>query len=344
MKDPARTVLGYLAAFTLGVVCMSVIFMATRGKVGRQTPEESREGFAENPASPPPPRPQTFQRLRPPGWPREQEPLSAQPAEVPPAEMPLEQREPEIVAAQEPVIPHVEPVVLPVAAVPTAVVATVSGTGRISGRVRLRGAPPPERILPMDPWCAAQYKSPPKTRFYLTGKDHGLADVLVVLTDGVPTKDRPKPKGPMILAETNCQFEPYISAIQLGQRVVVQNRDKTLHRLHVTSESNGEFNFPPPPGDRPPEIDLKQPEPFVRFKCDAHPWEVAYVSVIEHPFFAVTDRNGEFVMPNVPPGRYKIEVHHRKAGDETLPIEVQANRGTTVEFVLDVGNNRTASR
>ena len=49
----------------------------------------------------------------------------------------------------------------------------------------------------------------------------------------------------------------------------------------------------------------KVEEPFV-IKCDVHPWMKSYVSVFDHPYFAVTDKNGNFKIDNVPPGEYEI--------------------------------------
>lgn len=74
-----------------------------------------------------------------------------------------------------------------------------------------------------------------------------------------------------------------------------------------------------------------------RLKCDVHPWEFGYVFCVDHPYFAVTDSNGQFCFPQPPPpGRYVLEAFHRKAGSQTREIEVKAGEPLKVEFDLTV--------
>lgn len=86
------------------------------------------------------------------------------------------------------------------------------------------------------------------------------------------------------------------------------------------------------PRSRAVEFTFDKPELFMRFKCDVHPWEFAYVNVLEHPFFAVTDANGNFAINGLPPGRYTIEAHHRKAGVLQREITVDEHSNTPVDF------------
>lgn len=69
----------------------------------------------------------------------------------------------------------------------------------------------------------------------------------------------------------------------------------------------------------------------VRFKCDLHPWNYAYVGVFAHPFFAVTDERGHFTIRGVPAGRYTLEMFHPKGGTSAKPI-VPTDKAATVDF------------
>ena len=53
---------------------------------------------------------------------------------------------------------------------------------------------------------------------------------------------------------------------------------------------------------------------MVPFKCDVHGWMNAYVGVLDHPYFAVTDKDGKFELKSLPPGTYTIEAWHEKLG------------------------------
>jgi hypothetical protein len=53
--------------------------------------------------------------------------------------------------------------------------------------------------------------------------------------------------------------------------------------------------------------------------------------VVDHPYFAVTDKDGNFTIKNVPPGKYTVEAYHLKAGAKT-----QETDGTKkLEFELE---------
>jgi hypothetical protein len=52
----------------------------------------------------------------------------------------------------------------------------------ISGKITLKGTPPAEKVIDVDPACGKLWPNEkPKTRFYVVGADNGLADTLVYL-------------------------------------------------------------------------------------------------------------------------------------------------------------------
>jgi hypothetical protein len=74
----------------------------------------------------------------------------------------------------------------------------------------------------------------------------------------------------------------------------------------------------------------------IRFACNVHPWMIAYVSVMENPFFVVTDEKGTFAIKgDLPDGKYTLEAFHQKAGALTQEIEVKGGKATT-DFAFDV--------
>ena len=86
-----------------------------------------------------------------------------------------------------------------------------------------------------------------------------------------------------------------------------------------------------------PDLDFSFPkeEMFLRFKCDVHPWMFSYVSVMNHPYFAVSGKDGTFKIENLPAGKYTIEVSHRKAGKQTMEVEVPATGAKEANFTLE---------
>src|SRR5207244_874722 len=62
----------------------------------------------------------------------------------------------------------------------------------------------------------------------------------------------------------------------------------------------------------------------IPLKCNIHPWMRSYIAVFKHPFFAVTDKAGNFELKNLPPGDYTIEAWHEKLGKSIQKISVSA--------------------
>jgi hypothetical protein len=75
-----------------------------------------------------------------------------------------------------------------------------------------------------------------------------------------------------------------------------------------------------------------KPEVPVRFKCDVHKWMGAYVGVLPHPFFSVTNDQGTFEIKNLPPGTYTIEAWQEKYGPQTQTVTISGSEPKTVDF------------
>jgi hypothetical protein len=68
-------------------------------------------------------------------------------------------------------------------------------------------------------------------------------------------------------------------------------------------------------------IGFKSPE-VLRVDCDLHSWMRGWIVVAEHPFYTVTNEEGEFVFENVPPGKYKLQVWQEVLGRVSQDITV----------------------
>ena len=70
------------------------------------------------------------------------------------------------------------------------------------------------------------------------------------------------------------------------------------------------------------------------FKCDVHGWMSAYVGVLDHPFFATTDKDGKFELKTLPPGTYTIEAWHEKLGasEAERHARPEGNQGNHVQL------------
>jgi hypothetical protein len=206
----------------------------------------------------------------------------------------------------------------------------------VSGKAFLRGTPPPEQNLKLDPISAKMWegKNFPTTRYYLVGTDGGLRDVFVYVKSGLEGRTFPTPSEPVVMRQQGMIYLDYIVGAQTGQKIIVRNLDPILHNVHIvpTNKRNTERNLAQlankPNPSAPPEVSftLEHPDLGARLKCDLHHWMFGYVFCVDHPFFAVTDAKGEFHFPQpLPPGDYVIEAIHRKAGAQEKRVTVTAD-------------------
>jgi len=209
----------------------------------------------------------------------------------------------------------------------------------ITGTITLKGTPPKEKdITPLkdDPTCGKFHSTMPTARFYVVGSNAELADVVVSL-QGISGKSTGASAQPAILDQKSCEYVPSIFALQTGQKLLIKNSDPVLHNIHTkpTTSGNKEMNTAQMP--KGPDLTLTFPaaEEFLKFQCDVHPWMFAWVSVFDHPYYAVSAKDGTFKIANVPPGKYTLQAIHRKAGKVTQEIEVKDGDAPKVALTLE---------
>jgi plastocyanin len=218
-----------------------------------------------------------------------------------------------------------------------AAVAGAASAAEISGKVKLTGTPPPEKSTASDAACGKLGNATITSRHYVVGADKGLGDVFVYVKDGAkPTP--PASDKAAVLDQVGCLYSPYIMGMQVGQTLPVKNSDPLMHNVHTLPKvaGNKEKNVAQPVKDMVSNFTFEKPEVLVQFKCEVHPWMFAYVGVVEHPYFAVTDKDGNFKISGLPAGDYTLEAMHRKAGAETQKIKIGADDKKTVDFTLKV--------
>jgi hypothetical protein len=217
--------------------------------------------------------------------------------------------------------------------------------GDLTGTVTLSGTPPDAKVndaLAANPQCAALHSEPVKVIFYKVGANNGLGDVIVKITN-ISAKSTGESAPPLNLDQKGCEYIPYVTAVQTGQKILIQNSDPFLHNVHIDPNADGgnaskAKNQAQMGGGPPMAISFPAAEDFLKIRCDVHPWMFSYVTVVDNPYFAVTDKDGKYKIGNVPPGKYKVEAIHRKANAKApvvKEVEVKPD-GSVLDFTIEV--------
>jgi len=213
---------------------------------------------------------------------------------------------------------------------PTGNEAKVMGTITVYGTI-----PEPNRIdMWADPVCV-ELNPKPETQWLMVNENK-LQNAFVYLK-GEPLKTYrfAMPDTDVVLVQRNCQFSPRVLGLRVGQQLQIINSDATVHNVHPLPKANPEWNQSHPAGSPPLVKTFARAEVAIPFKDNQHPWEKAYVAVMDHPFFAVSDEFGRFEIRGLPPGTYTLVVWHERLGEQQLEITFVPGESRNADFTFD---------
>lgn len=225
------------------------------------------------------------------------------------------------------------------AAAPSGAAAAPSGdTGDVKGHVKVVGKIPPMEDLKRnsDAFCA---KKQMKDETVVADAKGDLANVIVHINGLPPT---PPPKEKATLSQDDCMYRPRVQGIVAGQTLDIRNGDPVLHNVHTYKGASTLFNVAQVPGTPNIEKTFTDNGALLKFKCDVHQWMTGYVWVQNNHYFAVTDKDGNFEIKDVPVGTWDIEAWQERFGTKTGKVTVQKGKPAVVDFTFDA--NAPASK
>jgi len=211
----------------------------------------------------------------------------------------------------------------------------------VHGRVSFVGAVPEPRVVPVPAHLRPVFPDGLAYHPLTVNADGGLAEVLVHVVNP-PAKHSRQPAPPVTLLVSNTVCQPRVLAVQTNQEVRFQFAGRQLLNISATARANPGFNFAVARDGQQNTRRFALPDRHIRISDNVHPWLRADISVFDHPWFAVTDASGRFLLPPLPPGRYELEAIHRRGGTSRVSIEV-SGEPVTAELVL-TGSSAQAAR
>ena len=142
-----------------------------------------------------------------------------------------------------------------------------------------------------------------------------------------------------VMDQRNLSFIPHILPVPVGARVSFPNNDKVNHNVFSLSLAR-KFNLGSYPPGSAKTVTFDRPG-VVELRCDVHQDMRAYILVLKSPYYAVTDAQGRFTIPDpkflagqglgpvpeLPAGKYLVKTWHEKLRGARALVEVPA-RGT----------------
>jgi plastocyanin len=184
----------------------------------------------------------------------------------------------------------------------------------------------------MDPKCAELTRGRQVIQEQaLVNANGDVANVFAYLDGEFPKM--PVPANPVVIDQRACVYGPRVVGVQVGQRLQIRNDDDLLHNVHSSSATTNSFNVAQPRPGAVFEFTPKTTEVMVKVGCDVHRWMTAFVGVVAHPYFSVTDTGGRFSIPRVPPGTYRLRTWHEQFGEQMQTVVVRAGASTAVTVV-----------
>jgi hypothetical protein len=175
----------------------------------------------------------------------------------------------------------------------------------------------------------------------LVSKKFELENAVVFLANIKPER---LPAAAVAMDIANCTYKPRVSALLQGDTLVLRSNDAAIHHARAYLR---EFT---PAWDRLVTKDLFRRDStevfnFVFRAKNSTAWEVlntpgvleirsetgedwlkAYVFVMPHRFFAISNAKGEFALEGLPPGKYDLVLWHETLGLKRQLVEVSANQ------------------
>jgi len=147
------------------------------------------------------------------------------------------------------------------------------------------------------------------------------------------------PKEKPFMSQKSLVFEPHILPVVKGTTIDFTNDDNVVHNVFAPPGSAKAFNLGTYGVGVSKTItfnDLGE----VTLLCNVHPEMNAYILILQNPYFTVTDKKGNFIIEDVPPGKYTLKVWHEKLKDTGKEVTVEQGKQTTIVFEKKVFKKR----
>jgi hypothetical protein len=212
---------------------------------------------------------------------------------------------------------------------------TMPNSSAVSGHVTFGGVIP-DRVEPILAYRDSQIcgESMLDESLLIQPNSKGLKNVVVSI-EGVSVARVNAPQE-VVIESDHCHFVPRTVAGMHGSTLRFRNRDPILHDTQLVR----------PHSLKPIEVNVLQRAGaadvvksvygpgMMQLRCNLHPFMRGSVHIFDHPYFAVTDETGQYYIPDVPPGTYRLQFWHETLGEMQKIISIKQGEPATVDMTL----------
>ncbi len=158
-----------------------------------------------------------------------------------------------------------------------------------------------------------------------------LRDSLVYIENVQGTFEPPKEHA--VMDQKNMAFIPHVLPLIKGTTVDFLNSDPVLHNIYSPDAVADNVNLGTWLKGEARSYTFNKLG-VASFRCNVHVDMLAYILILQNPFYSRLDNEGRFSIHGLPEGKYTVKLwnERRKAVDKQ--VEVKAGAQNTVEFEL----------
>lgn len=155
---------------------------------------------------------------------------------------------------------------------------------------------------------------------------------VIVYIDGYRGGKPGTEKPVVVMDQNNEKFVPHVLPILVGTTVRFSNSDDVYHNVFSYSSTKS-FNLGRYAKGKYRSIKFLKPG-VVKVYCDIHTQMNAFILVLENPYFATVDEDGNFLIKDIPPGTYTLKAWYGRWPEIEMQVEVKGSGATEVNFVF----------
>jgi plastocyanin len=156
------------------------------------------------------------------------------------------------------------------------------------------------------------------------------AENIAVYVDAIPDKKFDAPTTKPVVDQAKMTFVPHVTVVQVGTTVEFLNSDPVGHNVYWPSISGNKkltHNMGTWPKGEKKSFQFNDVG-VAGLLCNVHPEMNGYIIVSPTPYFALTDKSGNYEIKNVPAGKYTLKTWSEDGKVTMQAVEVAAEAVT----------------